>query len=137
DPPALQYGVAVADLDADGRPEFIVAGFAGPNRVMKWTGGRLRDAAPPVLADPGRQAVGLAAGDLDGDGREELYVLNTDTFSGAKQFADRLFKAHADGQWEDLFGRPENAAVRNLAAGRSVAAIDRRGVGRYGFFVAN
>ena len=27
--------------------------------------------------------------------------------------------------------------MRNLAAGRSVAAIDRRGTGRYGFFVAN
>lgn len=136
-PPGLRYGVAAADLDGDGRPEFVVAGFAGPNRVLKWIGGRLRDVAPPVLADADRKAVGLAAGDLDGDGREELYVLNSDTFTGPKQFADRLFKAHPDGHWEDLFSRPENHHVRNLAAGRSVAVIDRRGVGRYGFFVAN
>src|SRR5262249_8372766 len=40
-------------------------------------------------------------------------------------------------RWEDLFSHPDNKPVRNLAAGRSVGVIDRRGVGRYGFFVAN
>jgi ASPIC and UnbV/FG-GAP-like repeat len=135
--PGLHYGVAVTDLDGDGRFEFVVAGFGGPNRVLRWANGKLHDAAPPDLADISRQAVGLAAGDIDGDGREELYILNTDTFSGTKQFADRLFDARPDGRWEDLFSRPANRGLRNLAAGRSVAAIDRRGVGRYGFFVAN
>src|SRR5262245_39623118 len=100
-PPGLHYGVAVTDLDGDGRFEFVVAGFGGPNRVLRFAGGQLRDAAPPELADADRRAVGLAAGDIDGDGREELYVLNTDTFSGPKRFADRLFKAHPDGRWDD------------------------------------
>jgi hypothetical protein len=136
-PPALHYGVAVTDLDGDGKFEFVVAGFAGPNRVLRWSGSALRDCAPPDLADLSRQAVGLAAGDLDGDGREELYILNTDTFSGAKHSPDRLFDAQPDGRWEDLFSRVENRHARNLSAGRSVAAIDRRGVGRYGFFVAS
>ncbi|MDB5308171.1 MAG: hypothetical protein JWO38_2373 [Gemmataceae bacterium] len=136
-PPGRYSGVAVADVDGDGRFEFVVAGFAGPNRVLKWAGGQLRDIAPPVLADPDRQAVGVTAADLDGDGAEELYVLNTDTFTGPKWFADRLFKRAPDGQWEDLFARPANRPVWNLAAGRAVAAIDRRGGGRYGFFVAN
>ena len=136
-PPAAHYGVAVADVDGDGKFEFVVAGFAGPNRVLKWAGGRLRDAAPHPLADPTGQAVGVAAGDLDGDGREEIYVLNTDTFSGPKRIADRLFKSTPDGRWHDLFELPVNATLRNLVSGRSVAAIDRRGVGRYGFFVAN
>jgi hypothetical protein len=136
-PPGLHYGVAVADLDADGRFEFVVAGFAGPNRVLRWSNGHLRESAPPDLADISRQAVAVAAGDIDGDGREELYVLNTDTFSGPKQSADRLFDPQPDGRWEDLFSRPENRGVRNLSAGRSVAVIDRRGVGRHGFFVAS
>jgi hypothetical protein len=135
-PPGLHYGAAVADLGA-GRPAFVVAGFGGPNRVLAWANGRLRDAAPPEVADEGRQAIAVAAGDFDGDGREELYVLNTDTFAGPKRHADRLFKRRPDGHWDDLFERPENAGVRNLASGRSVAVIDRRGVGRYGFFVAN
>ena len=77
-----------------------------------------------------RRSVGLAAGDLDGDGEEELYVLNDQT-------EDRLWKRQPDSHWENLFDRLFNAAVGNAAAGRSVVAIDRRGIGRYGFFVAN
>ncbi|MDY3552970.1 CRTAC1 family protein [Gemmata sp. JC717] len=135
-PPGFHYGAAVADLDR-GRLSFVVAGFAGPNRVLSWSGGALRDAAPAELADPDGPAVGVAAGDLDGDGREELYVLNCDSFSGAKAVADRLFKRGPDGTWEDLFDWPANRATRNLSSGRSVAVLDRRGVGRYGFFVAS
>lgn len=135
-PAGLHYGAAVADLDR-GRLSFVVAGFAGPNRVLSWSGGALRDITPPDLADPDGPAVGVAAGDLDGDGQEELYVLNCDTFSGAKKIPDRLFKRHPRGGWDDLFSHPANRAVRNLSSGRSVAVLDRRGVGRYGFFVAN
>ncbi len=136
-PPGRHYGVAALDADGDGQVEFVVAGFGCPNRVLKWVGGRLRDVAPPELADPDRRSIGVAAGDLDGDGREELYVLNTDTYAGPKQVPDRLFDPRPDGGWEDLFARPGNRRARNFAAGRSVAALDRRGVGRYGFAVAN
>ena len=135
-PPGLHYGVAAADVDGDGAVEFVVAGFGGPNRLLKWAAGRLVDVAPPNLADPGRQAVAVAAGDVDGDGREELYVLNTDTFAGLKKHPDRLFDARPDGTWVDLFSLPGNQPAVNRSAGRSVAALDRRGTGRYGFFVA-
>lgn len=135
--PGLHYGVAAVEFDRDGEIAFVVAGFGGANRVLRWTGTSLRDAAPRTIADDGRQALAIAAGDIDGDGREEIYVLNTDTFAGPKQFADRLFDVGPDGRWEDLFARPGNGPVRNLTSGRSVAAIDRRGTGRYGFVVAN
>lgn len=136
-PPALHNGVAVADLDGDGQFEFVVAGFGGPNRLLRWSNGQLRDVAPPELADAEALAVGLAAGDFDGDGREELYILNTDSFSGTKRVSDRLFDSQPDRRWVDLFARPENEHLLNRAADRNVSVIDRRGVGRYGFFVAN
>src|SRR5207248_10196000 len=99
-------------------------------------GRQLVDVADAFLSDTGRQAIGAAAGDLDGDGREELYVLNTDTFAGAKHFAARLFDPTAAG-WADLSERPGTRAALNLTAGRPVVALDRVGDGRYGFFVAN
>ena len=34
--PLLAYGVAVCDIDGDGRDEFFVCGFAGPNRALAW-----------------------------------------------------------------------------------------------------
>jgi hypothetical protein len=78
----------------------------------------------------------VAAGDIDGDGREEIYVLNTDTFAGAKRFGDQLF-AWRDGRFWDLFTLGDNADIVNQTAGRSVCCVDRRGRGRYGFVVAN
>jgi hypothetical protein len=135
-PAQLNYGIAVTDVDNDGRFELFVAGFSYANLILKWTGRGFEDIAPPMLADSRRQAIGVAAGDLDGDGQEEIYVLNTDTFAGQKRFADRLFDG-ADGEWVDLFSLPIHQAVLNLTAGRSVACVDRFGNGRYGFFVAN
>jgi hypothetical protein len=132
----LHYGVAVADPDGDGVFEWIVCGYGGPNRILKVTDAGLTDAGDAAFGDVGRQAIGVAAGDLDADGREEVYILNTDTFGGAKRHGDRLFRRD-ENRWIDLFEEPRNHAALNLTAGRSVCAVDRRGVGRYGFFVAN
>ena len=134
--PRLSYGIAAADVDGDGLPEFVVTGFGEANLVLDWRNGRLTDVAPPLLADPERRAIGVAAADVDGDGREELYVLNTDTFAFAKRWGDRLFSL-GDAGWLDVFSQPVNSEWANLIAGRSVAALDRFGRGRYGFAVAN
>ncbi len=135
-PAQLNYGIAVTDFDDDGAFELFVAGFGGQNLVLKWQGAGFADVADSILADFGRQAIGVAAGDLDGDGREEIYVLNTDTFGGRKQFGDRLFDWQGGG-WRDLFSLPQNQDALNLTAGRSVAWIDRYGTGKYGCLVAN
>jgi hypothetical protein len=135
-PPQLNYGIAVTDVDGDGQFEAVVAGFGYPNLALKWNGKSFVDIADETLADPGRSAIGVAAADIDDDGREEIYFLNSDTFGGLKSLADRLFVFGDDG-WRDLFAIPANRAALNLTAGRSVAAVDRDGDGRYGFFVAN
>ncbi|HEY9619252.1 MAG TPA: CRTAC1 family protein [Crinalium sp.] len=135
-PAQLNYGVAISDIDDDGAFELFVAAFGEGNLVLKWQGSGFINIADERLADIGRRAIGVAAGDLDGDGREEIYVLNTDTFGGRKQFGDRLFDWQ-DGTWQDLFSLPQNQDALNLTAGRSVAWIDRFGKGQYGCIVAN
>lgn len=137
-PDRLHYGVAVTDVDGDGRFEFFITGYGCANRVMKWDGTGYVDIVDEqeALADKSRYALGVAAGDMNGDGREEIYVLNTEAFAGRKRFADRLFKFDT-GRWHDLFSLPENGDALNLTAGRSVAVVDRRGTGKYSFFVAN
>ena len=135
-PPALRYGIAVTDVDGDGAFEAVIAGYSGPNQVLKWTGRGFEDVTDRTLADPDRQAIGVAAGDIDGDGQEEIYFLTADTFAGPKEAGDRLF-ARFDNHWLDLFQVPDHQVVANQVAGRSVAAIDRFGTGRYGFVVAN
>ena len=134
--------MAVTDVDGDGDFEFFVAGYGNANQALKWDGRQYVDIADETLADAGRQAIGVCAGDLDGDGREEIYILNTDSFAGRKQHADRLLRWEAPdaggrGWWRDLFGLPENQDALNLTAGRSVACVDRQGTGQYSFFVAN
>lgn len=129
-------GIAVTDIDGDGAFELVVAGYATGNLVLKWDGQRLIDVADPLIADPAGHALGLAAADVDGDGREELYVLNSDSASGPKDGGDRLFAGFGN-RWLDLLSQAENIEEANAMAGRSVAAIDRMGHGRYGFVVAS
>lgn len=135
-PIQANYGVAVTDVGGEGRFAFFVAGFGFPNLALEWDGEGYRNVLPPLLSAPERQAIGVAAADVNQDGREEIYVLNTDTFAGAKRFGDHFF-AYRDGAWHDLFTLPENRRVVNQVAGRSVASIDRFGRERYGFVVAN
>ena len=140
DTPHRGYGVAVTP-GVDG-PCALVTGYGPENRLLTWNDGALRDAATPAVADEGRHAIGVAAADLDADGAEELYVHNTDTYEGESRDTDLLLDPvevrpdHPEVRWRDLFGLGVNADRGNFRAGRSVAALDRYGTGRYGVFVA-
>uniref|UniRef100_A0A672NGJ0 Cartilage acidic protein 1-like n=1 Tax=Sinocyclocheilus grahami TaxID=75366 RepID=A0A672NGJ0_SINGR len=147
-PTQRNYGMAVTDVDGDGDLEVVVAGYNGPNLVLKYdrTQNKLvniavDDRGSPyyALRDLQGNAIGVTACDVDGDGREEIYFLNTNNaFSGRATYADKLFK-YRNGHFEDLLGDDINVrrGVANRMAGRSVACVDRKGTGRYSIYVAN
>jgi ASPIC and UnbV/FG-GAP-like repeat len=124
-------GISLVDLDGDGQFEILIANRTGPNRILKWVGGSLRDLVHPQLADSNRPTVGAVAADFDGDGREELYLV-----SGIPHH-DRLYDCQIDGSWIDLFDQLKTASNLNRYPSRAVAAIDRRGNGRYSFIVVH
>ncbi|XP_060624189.2 cartilage acidic protein 1 isoform X1 [Anolis sagrei] len=145
-PTQLNYGVAVTDVDQDGDFEIIVAGYNGPNLVLKYDKARGRlvnlavnERSSPYYALRDRQgnAIGVTACDIDGDGREEIYFLNTNNaFSGIATYTDKLFKFR-NGRWEDILSDEVNRGVASRFAGRSVACVDRTGSGRYAIYIAN
>ena len=137
-PPFTGYGAAVTP-GPDG-PIVLIAGCGCANQLRRWADGKLRDRSCGIIADSNRQAVGVAAADLDADGHEELYVHNTDTYSGVSGNTDLLLdRIDHDGRtvWCDAFAQEINADRGNFNAGRSVAAVDRFGTGRYGMVVAS
>ncbi|UIO99146.1 CRTAC1 family protein [Halobaculum sp. CBA1158] len=140
DAPHRGYGVAVTPGVRG--PCALVTGYGPANRLLTWRDGALRDVATPAVADEGRHAIGVVAADLDADGDEELYVHNTDAYEGECRDTDLLLDPvevrpdHPEVRWRDLFGLAANADRGNFRAGRSVAALDRYGTGRYGVFVA-
>ena len=132
----LSYGISVTDFNKDGQFEFIVTGFRYPNLALSYKKGYLENLInEEVFSDNLRSTIGVAACDIDNDGFEELYFLNTDTYSGRKQYSDRLLDSQT--KIIDLFEIEKNLKSLNLTAGRSVVCVDRNGVGTYGFYVAN
>ncbi|XP_033727564.1 cartilage acidic protein 1-like [Pecten maximus] len=137
------YGIAASDVDDDGHIDWIVAGFDGPNFVLKYDSKAkrlvniaVRNSAYAAIMDEPGQAIGIAACDIDGDGKEEIYVLNTNkAFAGMSSYSDKLFKWR-NGSFVDLYSDPvnRNITAKNYA-GRSVACIDREGRGRYSFII--
>ena len=132
----LSYGVSVADINNDSNFEFIVAGFRYPNLALGFRDGVLKNLINnSIFSDQKRSTIGVASCDIDQDGMEETYFLNTDTYSGEKKYSDRLLNFNKE--ITDLFELPKNQKNLNLTAGRSVVCVDRKGDGKYGFYVAN
>ena len=132
----LSYGVSVTDINNDNKFEFIVAGFKYPNLALGFRDGVIKNLINnPIFSDQTRSTIGVASCDIDQDGMEEIYFLNTDTYSGEKKYSDRLLNFNKE--VTDLFELPKNQNNLNLTAGRSVVCVDRKGDGKYGFYVAN
>ena len=130
------YGVAVTP----GRegPLVFVAGYGEPNRLYARDGDRFVDTACGIVADGTRHGMGVCAADLDADGCEEVYVHNctkgVDGGGDPDLLLNRLESERY--RWTDLFALDVNADRLAVRAGRSVAALDRLGTGRYGVAVS-
>ena len=136
-PKRLSYGISVADIDQNGKYEFIVTGFGYPNLALSYENGKLINIANQnIFSDESRKTIGVAACDVDRDGYEEIYFLNTDTYSGTKKYSDRLIDL-VGRKFLDMFEIKKNKEDLNLTAGRSVACVDRKGDGKYGIYVSN
>ena len=107
-PKRLSYGVSVADIDQNGKYEFIVTGFGYPNLALTYDNGKLINIANQnVFSDEFRKTIGVAACDVDKDGYEEIYFLNTDTYSGTKKYSDRLIDLDGN-KFLDMFEIEKN-----------------------------
>ncbi|MBP1921665.1 hypothetical protein J2751_000658 [Halorubrum alkaliphilum] len=135
--PIRGYGVAVTP-GRDG-PLLFLAGYGEPNRLYTREGGRFTDSACGIVADGDRHGMGVCAADVDGDGCEEIYVHNCANGVGIGGDSDMLLdRLEAERyRWTDTFALPVNGDRLNFRAGRSVAALDRHGTGRYGIAVAS
>ncbi|AZQ14041.1 CRTAC1 family protein [Halorubrum sp. PV6] len=136
DDPVRGYGVAVTP-GRDG-PLVFVAGYGEPNRLYARDGDRFVDTACGIVADGTRHGMGVCAADLDADGCEEVYVHNctkgVDGGGDPDLLLNRLESERY--RWIDLFALDVNADRLAVRAGRSVAALDRLGTGRYGVAVS-
>ena len=133
--PIRGHGVAVTP-GRDG-PLVLVAGYGEPNRLYARDGDRFVDTACGIVADGAGHGTGACAADLDADGCEEVYVHNSarDVDGGDADLL--LSRLEADRfRWTDVFARDINADRIDVRTGRSVAALDRLGTGRYGVAVS-
>jgi len=131
-PQTVGSGLAIADLDGDGRPDLLFLTNAGPkspatNRLFKQNpDGTFTDvSAGSGLAFPGHN-MGVAVGDLDGDGRPDVLVTQ---FIGA-----RLFRNLGGMKFQDITAE---SGLKNPLWGASACCVDYDRDGRLDLFIAN
>eukprot|EP00298_Acanthocystis_sp_HF-20_P014655 c20863_g1_i3.p1 GENE.c20863_g1_i3~~c20863_g1_i3.p1 ORF type:complete len:1003 (+),score=449.83 c20863_g1_i3:46-3054(+) len=132
----MSSGMAVVDIDGDGKFELFVSGVNEKNLLLQWNGGMFKNIATPELEDknsPSRGAVGV---DIDSDGKEEIFVVNSKIFGGvgSNKVYDRLFKYNGT-FWNNLLSK--NPISQRTVSGRSANVIDRFGTGKYSILVVN
>ncbi|MFO0801534.1 MAG: CRTAC1 family protein [Gemmataceae bacterium] len=153
DVPGWFHGVAVGDVNNDGRPDVVLTAFGSIRLFLNRGEGRFADATEGSgLVNPlwGMSAAFL---DFDRDGWLDLFVVNyleydpkvdckspdgVKDFCGPNSFsgvASKLFRNHGNGVFEDVSLKSGIGTLRGPGLG--VAVVDFDGDGWPDLFVAN
>jgi hypothetical protein len=152
--PSYAMGVAVGDIDGDGRDDLFVTGWR-EQRLYRNLGGRFEDVTATAGLSSTAWSTSAAFADLDGDGDLDLYVANylefdarrapycaapdgKRDFCGPEDFpaqADRLYRNDGQGRFSDV-SREAGILDRN-GRGLGVLIAELTGDDRPDIFVAN
>jgi Bacterial Ig-like domain (group 3)/FG-GAP-like repeat len=132
------YSVAVADVNADGKPDLLVANYCADSAcatggVGVFLGNGDGTFKPAVSYDSGGQvALSVAVADVNGDGRPDLIVANQCTSGLCHDGAAGVLLGNGDGTFQ--------AAISYDSGGNgtdSVAVADANGDGKLDLLVLN
>jgi hypothetical protein len=130
-------GLAIADLDDDGRLDVFVANDQTPNFLFRNLGGlRFEEVAVRyglAYSESGqlRSGMGVAAGDYDGDGRLDLLVTNF------YEEGDTLYRNVGTGDFQVTTAVARLMAPSRGTLGFGTGFLDADNDGRLDLFVAN
>ena len=130
----LGPGLAVADINADGRDDFYIGnGQNGKGALfIQQPNGEFVEVAGPWDGDRAHEDTGAVFVDIDSDGDQDLYVVSGGNNFGVKEghFQDRLYINTATG-----FIKSEQVLPEMGSSGRKVAPFDYDGDGDMDLFV--
>jgi hypothetical protein len=131
----LYTGLAVGDVNEDGRPDLAVANWVdGPEVYLQQGDGSWHKAAS-VFPELHGGAVGIDLGDLDADGHLDIVVTGRMTLDGG--YVRGVFALYGDGGGQWRFDPDSGLPTTGMAASAGVALKDIDGNGLLDVAVAS
>ena len=122
-------GVAVGDIDNDGRPDLYVTSY-GANRLFRNLGeGRFAEITAAAGVEETRWSTSAVFFDYDRDGWQDLYVANYVDFTPATNKDCKSAQGRKDYCGPQVYNGLPDRLFRNLGNGRFEDVTERAGIG--------